>query len=102
MPNQIRELRERAGLTQGELAKLADTTEGVISRWERAERPLTPESIEVLSRIFKVPSWQLFFTRQALRVAWTERPAAAAAPAANGSEGPLPGDGRKARVHTWN
>jgi transcriptional regulator with XRE-family HTH domain len=52
MKNQIRKFRERAGLTQAELAKLLDTDEGSVSRWETGNRPLTPEVIQRLTRIF--------------------------------------------------
>src|SRR5216110_2474018 len=67
MNNRIKELRERAGLSQGELAKLLEVDEGSISRWEAGRRPLSPDVIERLARIFKIPSWQLFFDRRALR-----------------------------------
>jgi len=65
--NRIKELREHAGLSQGELAKLIDADEGSISRWEAGRRPLSPVVIERLARIFKISSWQLFFDRRALR-----------------------------------
>jgi transcriptional regulator with XRE-family HTH domain len=65
--NRIKELRERAGLSQGELAKLLDVDEGSVSRWEAGRRPLSPVVIERLARIFKTDSWQLFFDRKALR-----------------------------------
>lgn len=67
MANRIREFRERAGLTQAELAKLVDTDEASLSRWENSARPLTPRVIEQFARIFKISSWELFFDRDALR-----------------------------------
>ena len=66
--NRVRELRERAGLTQGELAILAGTTEGTISRVERGARPFTPALITALSRIFKVQSWEVLVDRRGLRL----------------------------------
>lgn len=67
MNNRIRELRQRIGLTQEEVAVLAGTTETSLSRWERGERPLTPAIISILTKIFKIRSWELFFDRTQLR-----------------------------------
>ena len=50
MANRVRELRERAGLTQQELADLADTTPQQISRLERGQRKLPPEWMERLAK----------------------------------------------------
>jgi transcriptional regulator with XRE-family HTH domain len=67
MANRIRELREKAGLNQGELAKLMDADAGRISRWESGQRPLSPDAIERLAHIFKIGSWELFLDRNGLR-----------------------------------
>ena len=67
MKNRIRELRERARLTQGELATLLGVDESDVSRWEGAKRPLSPATIEKLAAVFKVGSWELFLDREGLR-----------------------------------
>ena len=67
MTNRIRELRQNARLSQTELAKLLDVDEACISRWEAGKRPLSPEVIERLARVFKVSSWELFLDRKRLR-----------------------------------
>jgi transcriptional regulator with XRE-family HTH domain len=68
MNNRIRELREQTRLSQAEIATLLHVDEASVSRWERGSRPLSPAVIERLARIFKIPSWQLFFDRKGLRV----------------------------------
>ena len=67
MQNRIRELRERARLTQVELATLLGVSENDVSRWECSKRPLSPATIERLAAVFKVPSWELFLDRKGLR-----------------------------------
>ena len=67
MRNRIRELRERARLTQGELATLLGVDESDVSRWEGAKRPLSPATIDKLAAVFKVGSWELFLDRKGLR-----------------------------------
>jgi len=67
MTKRIRELRERARLTQVELATLLGVDESDVSRWEGAKRPLSPATIDKLAAIFKVPSWELFLDRKGLR-----------------------------------
>ncbi len=67
MKNRIRYFRERARLTQGEIATLLGTDETSVSRWENGSRALTPQIIEKLSRLFKVESWELLMDRKALR-----------------------------------
>ena len=71
MVNRLKALREQAHLTQREVAKLLDVDEPTVSRWESGRRPLPPEVIEKLARVFKVSSWQLFLARQDLRAAAT-------------------------------
>ncbi len=65
--NRIRYFRERARLTQAELATLIGTDETAVSRWESGARPLTPQIIEKLSRLFKCQSWELLVDRKGLR-----------------------------------
>ena len=67
MKNRIRYFRERARLTQGEIATLLGTDETSVSRWENGSRALTPQIIEKLSRLFKVESWELLMDRKGLR-----------------------------------
>jgi transcriptional regulator with XRE-family HTH domain len=94
MTNRIRELRERARLTQRELAILADADEADISRWETGGRSLTPGVIDRLARVFKVESWELFLDQKGLRqLAGTPGRAGSATPSkkqgkADAAEGP--------------
>jgi DNA-binding XRE family transcriptional regulator len=67
MRNRVRELRERARLTQAEVAKLLDVNESDVSRWESGKRPLSPAAIEKIAAVFKVRSWELFLDRNELR-----------------------------------
>jgi len=67
MRNRIRELRERARLTQAELATLLGVDESDVSRWEGGKRPLSPAIIEQIAAIFKVGSWELLLDRKGLR-----------------------------------
>jgi len=67
MTNRIRELRERARLTQRELAVLLNVNESDLSRWEAGKRPLSPAVIEKIAGVFKVGSWELFMDRKGLR-----------------------------------
>lgn len=60
MQNRVRELRERQGLTQEDLAKLAGTTQPQIARLEASERRLTDVWIERLSRALKCHPVDLF------------------------------------------
>ena len=45
----LRELRERAGLTQAELAEKLQTTQMIVSRWERGGRVPTWSAIQKLA-----------------------------------------------------
>ena len=65
--NRIRYFRERARLTQAEVATILGTDETSVSRWENGSRALTPQIIEKLSRLFKCESWELFLDRKGLR-----------------------------------
>ncbi len=48
----IKNLREKRGLTQGEIAKELDTTQSVIARMEAGEQNLSMQQIEKLSEVF--------------------------------------------------
>ena len=67
MRNRIRELRERANLTQHEVAVLLGVDESDISRWEIGRRSLTPAVVEKFAALFKISSWELFMDRKGLR-----------------------------------
>lgn len=67
MTNRIRKLRERARLTQAELARLLSADESDVCRWEGGKRALSPATIEKLATVFKVGSWELFLDRKGLR-----------------------------------
>ncbi len=67
MQNRIRDLRERARLTQTELATLLGVDETAVSRWESGSRPLTPTVLGRLAKIFKCETWELFMDRKGLR-----------------------------------
>ena len=67
MRNRIRELREKANLTQREVAVLLDVDESDISKWEAGKRALTPGTIEKFAALFKVSTWELFLDRKGLR-----------------------------------
>jgi transcriptional regulator with XRE-family HTH domain len=67
MQNRIRDLRERARLTQTELATLLGVDETAVSRWESGSRPLTPTVLARLAKVFKVETWELLVDRKGLR-----------------------------------
>jgi transcriptional regulator with XRE-family HTH domain len=50
MKNRIRELRERAGLSQAQLAELVGTTQAQIARLEKGERRLTVDWMARIAR----------------------------------------------------
>jgi transcriptional regulator with XRE-family HTH domain len=55
----IKEARERAGLTQRDLAELADTTNFRVSTWERGAEGISLEKTEVLAKALKLPRAKL-------------------------------------------
>lgn len=59
-PNKIRQYRERAKLTQAELAKLVDLTIPSVSRHETGVKPLTDAMLAKYAAVFKVPTHKLF------------------------------------------
>lgn len=61
-PNRIADLRQRAGLTQAELADRANTSEPQINRLENGKRRLTEEWRERLARALKVEPADLLST----------------------------------------
>ncbi len=65
--NRIRELREAMRLTQEELGILTGLSPSHISRLENDTTALDADKIERLSRVFKVPAWQLFLPPDAVK-----------------------------------
>ena len=59
-PNRLRQLRERARLTQAEVAKLVDLTIPSVSRHESGAKPLTDAMLAKYAQVFKVPTHKLF------------------------------------------
>lgn len=55
----IKEARERAGLTQRDLAELANTTNFRVSTWERGAEGISLEKTEVLAKALKLPRAKL-------------------------------------------
>lgn len=58
--DRVRELRERQGLTQGELAKAAGISKVFLGVVERGEKAATVESLEKIARGLKVEPVELF------------------------------------------
>ncbi len=58
--NKIKELRQGAGLSQEELAKLLKVATNTISRWETATYHPRIEDLEALARALKVPILSFF------------------------------------------
>ena len=62
----LKSLRRDAGLTQTELAKLANTTQSRISDMESGTRPFTTDAAKRLAQYFQVPeNW--FLRKHSLR-----------------------------------
>lgn len=59
MQTNIKQIREDRGMSQAELAKLMDTTNQTISRWERGERGITLETLEKLSSALRTTIVQI-------------------------------------------
>lgn len=55
----IKEARERAGLTQRDLAELAQTTNFRVSTWERGAEGISLEKTDVLAKALKMPRAKL-------------------------------------------
>jgi transcriptional regulator with XRE-family HTH domain len=55
----IKQARERAGLTQRDLAELASTTNFRVSTWERGAEGISLEKTQVLAKALKVPRAKL-------------------------------------------
>ena len=65
--DEIRALRERFGLTQGELARLLHLGANTISRWESG-RNVQTEAMEILLRLLRDLPGSLDYLRQHARV----------------------------------
>lgn len=48
MPNSIKKLRERAGLTQSQLAKMAKVDQANLSQWENGNKMMREDTIRKL------------------------------------------------------
>jgi len=59
MQTNLKQIREDRGMSQAELAKLMDTTNQTISRWERGERGITLETLEKLSSALRTTIAQI-------------------------------------------
>lgn len=55
----IKEARERAGLTQRDLAEMAQTTNFRVSTWERGAEGISLEKTEVLAKALNIPRAKL-------------------------------------------
>ncbi len=58
----LKRLRDNAGFTQEQLAKLAGTSKGYISDIERGIRNLGKDVMERFCKTFKVESWEFHIT----------------------------------------
>jgi transcriptional regulator with XRE-family HTH domain len=54
VPSRLRDLREKRGLTRGEVAIALDTPEATIYRWEMAEYAICDERKARLAKLLKV------------------------------------------------
>ncbi len=61
----IRRLRERAGLTQGELARAAKITQVTLSHTENGLKPTNVDILERIAKALKLEPWQLLTDRAA-------------------------------------
>lgn len=62
-PNRLRWLREnRSHLTLEEMSRLTGFDVSTISKHESGDRGLTKEAVEVYAQIYKVASWELYFS----------------------------------------
>ena len=72
MTDTIRAERERAGLTQAQLADLAGIAQSNLSAIEAGKRPASPQMLERLSRAMRRPSQALSQHRDEVRAAIAE------------------------------
>lgn len=57
--NCIKEIRKRKGITQVELAKLLDVTQGAVQKLESGENDLTGKMLKKLANVLNVEPWEL-------------------------------------------
>ena len=62
--NKIKELRERNGLTQQDIATVLNTTKQTISRYETGERKANQDVLFELSKVFKCSIDEFFPDRE--------------------------------------
>lgn len=58
-PHRIRELRERRGLTVGDVARALARTSQTVSRWEQGVHAPAPKDVSALARLYGVPEADL-------------------------------------------
>ncbi|NCO68316.1 MAG: helix-turn-helix domain-containing protein [Nitrospirae bacterium] len=66
--NNIRRLREKAGLTQEELALKSGLSEGYINQLESGKRKFTQKSLELIAEALSIPMVELFSEEETQRV----------------------------------
>lgn len=57
--NCIKEIRKRKGITQVELAKLLEVTQGAVQKLESGENDLTGKMLKKLADVLNVEPWEL-------------------------------------------
>lgn len=57
--NRIKEVRERKGITQGQLAKLLGTTQGAVQFWENGKREPTIQRLKDIAKALDCEPWEL-------------------------------------------
>jgi len=66
--NNIRRLRDKAGLTQEELALKSGLSQGYINQLESGKRRFTQKSLEVIADALSIPMVELFREEETQRV----------------------------------
>lgn len=61
MKNKLFKLREKAGLSQKELAKKMQVSQQTISGWETDRSMPKPFQLSMLEELFKTPKEEIFF-----------------------------------------
>lgn len=70
--NRLKELRTRAYLTQQEVANFFGVTIAVVSRHENGTRGLSHDAILRYARLYKVFSYEIFFTAPGSKHEWED------------------------------
>jgi transcriptional regulator with XRE-family HTH domain len=85
----LRQARQARGLTQGELAARAGTSQEQVSRWESGKRSPT---VDQLARLLDVLGYELTLQERRALEGDAERPADAVRDAVRRGRRPRPGD----------